>query len=343
MGDAVLKSAYFAVVLYACVSIVIGLLVIALRTRPLSLLGMVQRHQALLLTRLTRAVRWAAAAAWVYGLLAALSVASATFDLFGRAFTAQVGFAEFHVSLGPLTEFLLIMWASFIVSRFLRFVLEEDVYERLPLPGGSAYAISKVLNYIVLLVGFFVALHVLNYNMTQFTILASAFGVGLGFGMQNIVNNFVSGLILLFERPVKVGDVIQMGDVNGIVSYIGIRASVLRTPDSSEIIIPNGNLISSQVTNWTHTNRLRGLTIPISIAATADPKHVMDLMTRTAADNSQIVKSPAPQAFLIKFSSDTFNYELHVWTNEAVHWIHIRSDLSVALNAAFVKENIPIR
>ena len=112
-----------------------------------------------------------------------------------------------------------------------------------------------MLHYVILLVGFFVALGALGIDLTKVTILAGAFSVGIGFGLQNVINNFVSGLILLFERPIKVGDVIEVGGNLGEVSRIGIRASVIRTADGSEVIVPNGSLISSQVTNWTFSDR----------------------------------------------------------------------------------------
>jgi small-conductance mechanosensitive channel len=343
LGDAALQSAYLAVVLYACVSIAIGLVVIALRTRPLIRLGMVCRHQTMMLRRITWAIRWLAAAAWWLGLLSALSVTSLLFDALNRVLSATATIAGFNLSLGNLLKFTFVIWASFIVSRFLRFVLDEDVYDRFPMPSGLAYAISRMLHYAIVLIGFYIAVHAMHYDLTQFTILVGAFGVGLGFGMQNILNNFFSGIILLFERPVKVGDVIQMDDITGVVAHIGIRASIIKTRDSSEIIIPNGNLISNKVTNWTLSNDQRGICMPVTIAANVEPQRVMDLLKKVAAAHPKIVTNPPPQVFLTTFSGDGFHYELHAWTDEAEHWVQIRSDLAVSLNAELTRENIPIR
>ena len=146
---------------------------------------------------------------------------------------------------------MIAIWASVLVSRFVRFVLEEDVYSHLVLERGIPYAISTMLHYAILLIGFFVALGALGIDLTKITILAGAFSVGVGFGLQNVINNFVSGLILLFERPIKIGDIIEVGGNIGEVRRIGIRASIIRTKDGSEVIVPNGLLISGQVTNWT--------------------------------------------------------------------------------------------
>ncbi len=343
LGDAALKSAYLAVILYGAISLAIALLVLALRTRPLAWLGMVRRHQPLLLRRLTLGMEWLAAAGWLVGLLASLTVGSAILDAARRVFDATTHVAGVDLSLGHVLQFGLVVWLSFLASDFIRFVLEEDVYDRFPMPGGLAYAISKMVHYVLLFVGFFMAIRALGYSLSNLTILASAFVVGVGLGMQNIVNNFVSGLILLFERPVKVGDVIQLNDVTGVVARIGIRASVLRTLDSSEIIIPNGNLISNQVVNWTLSNRQRGIAIAVTLGSSTDPNHVLELLLEVAAKHPQVVGSPAPQAFLTKFGADSFSYELHVWTNEAERWIQIRSELSIALNQALVKEAIAIK
>jgi potassium efflux system protein len=343
IGDAALGSAYLAVILYACARVLSSLFVIAMRSRPLVLLKMVRNHQQVLLARVRTFLYWIAGVAWVLGVLASLSLATPAWEFLGKILSAQLSIGELHITFGHVLEFLLTVWVTTRLSRTLRFVLEEDVYDRLALPGGIPYAISKIVNYIILLIGFFVGVSALGVPMTQFTVLASAFTLGIGFGLQNIFNNFVSGLILLFERPIRVGDVIQMNDTTGVVGHIGIRASIIRTPDSSEIIVPNGNLIAGQVTNWTLSNRQRGMTLSLSLASTADPCKVMDLLTRVAAAQPLVTKSPAPQAFLCKLGPDSFSYDLHVWTNNAEQWAKLRSELAVALNAELAQESIAIK
>jgi small-conductance mechanosensitive channel len=343
MGNGALSSAYLAVIIYACTLILQGLLIIAVRSRPLRMLRMMRNHQPVIVARVVRAMSWAAVGAWMIGVLASLSVATVAYELAVKVFSAHLTLGSISVSLGDVLKFSLTVWGSFVLSRFLRFVLEEDVYDRFHLPSGIPYAISKLLNYVVLLAGFFIAVSALGFDMNKFTILVGAFGVGLGFGLQNIINNFFSGLILLFERPIKVGDVIQMGDTTGVVGHIGIRASILRTRDSSEIIVPNGNLISSQVTNWTLSNRQRGVEIDMNLGSDADPAKVIALLIRVAAANPRVAKNPCPEAFLTKFSGDSFSYQLRAWTDAADQWILLRSELSVALNQELLKENIAIK
>jgi small-conductance mechanosensitive channel len=343
LGDASLGSAYLAVILYACARVVAAMLVIAVRSRPLVFLQMVRRHQPALLAHMRRALYWLAGGGWVLGVLSLLAIGSPLWEITKKTLNAELSVGGLHIVLGHVLAFVFTVWVSVQLSRFLRFVLEEDVYDRLALPSGIPYAISKMVNYGVLAVGFFIAISASGVEMTQLTILASAFTLGIGFGLQNIFNNFVSGVILLFERPVRVGDIVQLGDTVGVVGHIGIRASIIRTPDSSEMIVPNGTLIAGNLINWTLSSRQRGLMIPLTLAATAEPHHVIDLLTGVASQLPLVTKNPAPQAFLSKLGGDSFSYELHVWTNNAEQWVKLRSELAVALNAELVKQGIAIK
>jgi small-conductance mechanosensitive channel len=221
-------------------------------------------------------------------------------------------------------------------------VLEEDVYQHLHLARGIPYAISTMLHYAILLLGFFVALGALGIDLTKLTILAGAFSVGIGFGLQNIVNNFVSGLILLFERPIKVGDVIEVGGNVGEVTRIGIRASVIRTADGSEVIVPNGSLISSQVTNWTFSDRKRAVEVSVNVTGGADPQHVVELLKTTAAAHPGVAKEPPPHVYVTNFSAGALTFQLRAWIDRYEDLAQLRSDLSLAVNNVLAREKIAI-
>ncbi len=342
-GGAALGGAYLAVILYACTRIVTGIFMLMLRSRPLTLLNGVRRHQPLLLRRATAGIDWVAAGFWSLGVLAMLSARPAVFE--GAHWLWHLSFDLFAIHCTPshVLVFGLTVWASFLVSRFVQFVLDEDVYGHVHLASGSSYAINRIVHYVVVVVGIYVALAAINVPLAQFSLVVGALTVGLGFGLQNVVNNFVSGLILLFERPIKVGDLVQLSDTTGTVEYIGIRASIIRSVDSSEVIVPNGNLLSNQLTNWTRTNHQRGLSIALSLAADAEPTHVMQLLTDTAAAHPLVVTQPRPQAFLTSFGADAFKYELRAWTNAADQWNQVHSDLAVSLHAALVQQGIGIK
>ena len=239
LGHALLQSAYMALILYAVVRIIDGLFLSALSVPPLARLGLVQRHQDLLRSRARGVVAWAAILLWAAYVLEALSLRAPVFQDLREVLTATWAVGSFKISPGDVVLFGITVWASFLVSRMLRFVLEEEVYSRVKLAPGLHYSISKMVNYAILVIGFFIGVAMLGFDLTRLTILVGAFGVGLGFGLQNIINNFVSGLILLFERPIKVGDVIQLGGNEGVVKHIGIRASIVEAPNGSEFIVPN--------------------------------------------------------------------------------------------------------
>lgn len=340
VGTAVLGSAYIAIIFYAATKIADGLSMFALRVRPLVLLGMVREHRPLFRRRVRRVLQVLAFLLWLYYTLELLSLRAPLVERIRNVLTANLVVGSLDVSLGNVLAFGITVWAAFLLSRFAHFVLEEDVYPRLTLARGVPYAVSTMLRYVILLVGFFVAVAALGIDMTKFTILAGAFGVGLGFGLQNIFNNFVSGLIVLFERPIKVGDVVQLNDATGVVKSIGIRASVISTVDGSDIIVPNGKMISDSVTNWTFSSSRRSFVIRVGAAYGTDPRRVIELLGGVARVHPLVVADPPPQAVFVGFGSDSLDFELRVWTDHSDEWTQIRSDLAVAINTAFVEGNI---
>jgi small-conductance mechanosensitive channel len=343
LGNALLRSAYLALILYAAVEVLSGIVAVALRTRLLGLFSAVKRHGRLFERRTRRVVQWLAIFLWALFALERLLLREALLRVFRTALAAELTVGSLRVSVQDLAAFGLTVWAAFLVSRFVRFLLEEEVYPRARLRQGLPYAISTMLNYVILLIGFFVAMAVLGVDMTKVTILVGAFSVGVGLGLQNIVNNFVAGVILLFERPVNVGDIVQIDDAIGFVERIGIRASIIRATNGSRIIVPNGKLISDRVVNWTLSNRQHGIELPIVVAQDSDPGRVVALLERTAAAHPLVAEDPPPQALVVKLGPDTLGLELRAWTERIDHWMQIRSELAISIRAALARENIAMR
>jgi potassium-dependent mechanosensitive channel len=347
LGSAILASLNLAAILYTLLRVLDGLFAFTLYVWPLNLLDMVRQHHQAFRRLAHSALEGAAVILWALYTLEQLGLRDPLIAKTTAVLNATLSIASFRFSLGHLLAFVITVWAAFLLSRFLRFLLDEDVYPRVHLAPGIPYAMSTLLNYVILLIGFYIAIAALGFDMNRFTILAGAFGVGFGFGLQNIINNFVSGLILLFERPVKVGDVVQMegaGEFSqpGVVERIGIRASIIRVTNGAEVIVPNAKLISDRVTNWTYSNRRRSIEIPISVASTADPQRVMELLQQVAAANPLLVSDPPPEALFVKFGAGTLDFELHAWTDHYEEWQRIRSDLATAIHNTLTKENILI-
>jgi potassium efflux system protein len=342
LGIVFLRSVYIAAMLYTAIRIIEGLIIIALQVRPLGSLRVISLNRQMIQRRTCRALEFLAFLFWLNLLLSFFGLRTPLIATTEAALNANLAIGSFSITLGGILAFLITVWASFLISKFLRFVLEEDVYHHLRLAAGIPYAISTMLHYVILLLGFFVALGALGIDLTKVTILAGAFSVGIGFGLQNVINNFVSGLILLFERPIKVGDVIEVGGNVGEVSRIGIRASVIRTADGSEVIVPNGSLISSQVTNWTFSDRQRAVEVSVNVVGGADPQRVVELLKSTAAAHPGVTKEPSPQVYVTNFSAGAVTFQLRAWTDRHEDWAQLRSDLSVAVNDALAREKIAI-
>jgi small-conductance mechanosensitive channel len=343
LGNSLLESSYLALILYALVVVLDEFGLMALSLRPLAALSTVSRHRPLLHRRMRRGLELLAIVLWIVGVLQQLLLRDALFNTAREFLTAELSVGSIHISLGDVLAFVITVWAAFALSRFLRFLLEEEIYPRVHLKRGLSYAISNMLHYSILVVGFFFAVAALGFDMTRVTILAGAFSVGVGFGLQNIFNNFISGLILLFERPINIGDVVQIEDASGVVERIGIRASVIRTSNGSEIIVPNGKLISERLINWTLSSRQHGIELPVAVAQDSDPARVIALLERTAAAHPLINRDPPPQALVVKLGPDSLGLELRAWTDHSEQWMQIRSDLAVAVSSALAAEKIAIR
>lgn len=310
LGTGALAAAYLAILLYASAGILEGLAFFALQIRPFAALGTVRDHRPLLRARIGWFFYLAAFVLWLSLTLEAFSLRAPLVEQVRRFVTAEITVGSLRLSLGAVLAFALCVWLAALLSRFIRFILEGDIYDRLHMARGSAFAVSTILHYIILLLGFFAALAAVGADLTKFAILAGAFGVGIGFGLQHIFNNFISGLILLFERPVQVGDVIEVGGSTGRIQRIGIRASIIRLADSSELIVPNGQLISEKVGNWTLSNRQRRMDLEVGVAYGTEPARVLDLLTRTAAAHPLVSTQPAPEAYMDGFGADALQFKL---------------------------------
>ncbi len=329
----VLAGGALALELYASVQVAIGMVACAFRVWPLRLLHMVQHHRDLLEGRIYRLFIWLIVGAWLSRYLDYVGLFDPAWSMVTDFLNMRLERGSISTSVGDIIAFFLTVLAAYLLSAFIRFVLEEDIYPRTGIGTGLSYAISSLLNYAILAIGFVVALGVLGLDMTKMTVLAGAFGVGIGFGLQSVVNNFVSGLILLFERPIHVGDTVQVGNLQGRVRRIGIRASIVRTTQGAEIIVPNAQLITEQVTNWTLSDQLRRVDLPVGVNYGAAPIKVIELLEGVAKAHPQVLQNPAPRCLFMSYGDSSINFELRAWT-EYSNSQQVHSDLTVAIYEA---------
>jgi potassium efflux system protein len=327
-------SAFSAIVTYALTRVGEGLLHALLCVPPLSYLGMTRRHTPLLTSRFNRFLKWVGFLIWLSLTLRALGLLQPLFTEIQSLWNAMLPLGSLETSVGSVIVFVLTVWGTLLLSRLARFVLEEEIFPNLHLERGLPYAINRVVHYLVLLSGFVIALGAMGVDMTKFTILAGAFSVGIGFGLQNIVNNFISGLIVLFERPIKVGDTIEIDGQTGRVQRIGIRASVIQSTSGAEVIIPNGKLISDKVINWTLSSGRRQITVTVLLKLDADVARARELVLGVARRNKYVLQAPAPDVLFVRRGIDQLEFELRVWTDALDAWMEVRSDMTAEINEA---------
>jgi small-conductance mechanosensitive channel len=326
-----LIAGFLGIMFYSVVRVLSGLLAFAMHVWPFRRLHMVQHHREFLAHRAHRLLIGAAVVAWVVRVLDYVGLLEPGLSLVGAALFTKLERGSLSISLGDVLAFVLVVWASYLFSALLRFVLREEVYPRTRIGSGLSYAINSLLQYLILTVGFLMWLAALGMDLNKVTVLAGALGVGIGFGLQSVVNNFVSGLILLFERPIHVGDTVEVGNLLGEVHHIGIRASKVRTRQGADIIVPNAQLVTDKLTNWTLGDRLRRIEVPVGMNYGATPSKVIEVLEQVAQAHPMVLRHPPPQALLMGYGDSSINYELRAWTDQFEDWRRIRSDLAVAV------------
>ena len=208
---------------------------------------------------------------------------------------------ERHFSIGLMLAAGVVLYGAFLFSWSIQSLMLDGVILSRKMEQGVRISMARLVHYAVILVGFLVTLSVLGFDFTNIAIIGGALGVGIGFGMQTIVNNFVCGLIMLFERPVKVGDAVEFGNQQGRVKQVGLRATVVETYDHAEIVVPNADLITSQVTNWTLAERQRRLKLPVGVAYGSDVALVMQTLMECAEDHVDGFEQPQARRDLLWF------------------------------------------
>ena len=346
LGNAVLGSDYAALVLYAGVRVGEGLIAYALRAVPLRDLLIVQRHRPLVQRRLTLGLRWLSVGAWAYFTLDALGVLEPISSAGASVLAARYVRGSVSVSLADAAVFAVMVWSVFVVSSFVRFVLDEEVYPRVRLPRGAAYALATMVRYVIVVIGFVFAVAALGIDLNRLTIVAGALGVGVGIGLQSVVANFVSGLILLLERRLHVGDAVQLGALEGRIREIGIRASTIRTWDGAEVIVPNAALTSERVTNWTLSDTLRRVTLDVGVAYSADPRHVLEILRSVATAHPKALAEPPPLVLCTGFGDSALKFEVRAWTrldDADLFLSQLAIEVHGALSAAKIEIPLPQR
>jgi small-conductance mechanosensitive channel len=342
LTTASLTSIYASFILLTGSLVVIGLLNLILSTKFAYFLRIVRVYPQKIRKNISKFIYFIASLVWIYITMRDFTILDLVYDWFDGITSERLQIGSVDISLGDVLVFFLAIYMSILISRFIRFILEEDVLVRMQLPRGVPAAISMLTNYAIIGLGLLIALSLAGFELNKFAIVLGALGVGIGFGLQNIVNNFISGLILIFERPIQLNDTIAQGSLYGTVSRIGIRSSTIRTFDGAEVIVPNANLISNEVTNWTLSDRRRRIQILVGVAYGTDPEKVLKILNETIKNRGDISDTPEPMILFREFGESSLNFDLRFWTSDSSTWMELQSSVNVEINNAFKKAGIEI-
>jgi len=342
MTNGVIGSAFVGVVLFAGVVMARATLIALFQTRLMQHLNLVRWHAATVERRVLQLLSLLALAAWLVNTAHQFRIDALLGGMLSAILFTSATIGTISISLGDVLAFGLMIWLGLLVSRALRFVLAVDVFPRVTLPRGVPATISVLVNYTVIGIAVVLAVAAAGIRLDRFTIILGALSVGIGFGLQNIVNNFVSGLILAFERPVQSGDTVEFGARFGQVSRIGVRSSTVRTFDGAEVIVPNANLIANEVTNWTLSDQRRRMEVLVGVAYGTNPRRVLELLLNAARADERLLSNPEPSALFLGFGDSSLDFSLRAWTDTFDNYVSIKSDLTLAIHDALYANGIEI-
>lgn len=244
-----------------------------------------------------------------------------------------------------LTLLYIVIASSILIylSRRITRLLENKLLANAIAEKGTRSAIVTIIRYLILLFGFLFIFKTSGFDLGAFSWMLGALGVGLGFGLQNITSNFISGIIILFERPIKIGDRIQIGDISGDVVSISMRSTTIVTNDNISIIVPNSKFINDNVINWSHNDRSIRVHYPVSVSYKEDPEKVKEIVLNIASNHPDVLKEPAPAFWFVEYGDNSLNFELVLWTSTFIQKpVVLKSELYYIIFKEFAKHNIEI-
>jgi len=248
---------------------------------------------------------------------------------------------QISFSIGGILLFAVTIYASVWLARFAAFVAEKDILSKMKLPQGVAATASTLVRDSIIAFGFIVALAGAGVQWGQIALVAGAIGVGIGFGLQQLVASFVAGLILMIERPIRVGDTIEIEKIEGVVSRIGLRSSTIQVVDGSELICPNSRLISEDLINWTLSNQLRRVEVQVGVPHGVNPDDVLAILKKVAGEHPLVLQKPAPTPLFKGFGESSLMFILRFFTSQDI-WVQVSSEVVTRINNALREKGIEI-
>lgn len=341
LTDATLNSAYIGLFLFAVSTVVRAFTRFLLRSTVEKLRSQTQ-HAGGLMQVVSNLFNLALVLAWSLATLNSFRLLRPLLDGMKSLSELTIGYGSVSITLGGILLFLVTVYLSFWLAKTVRGVLSEDLLPNMDLPRGVANSASTLSYYTLLMFGLIFALSAAGVQMSQLTLVLGALSVGIGFGLNTVINNFVSGLILMVERPVQPGDTIELSGTIGRVRDIGMRATTLTTFEGADVIVPNGMLLSEKMINWTLSSDKRRIDIPVSVAYGSDPSKVLELLAHVANNAAGVSKNPAPTVLFTGFGAHALDFSVRAWTDSFDDSVFVRSGMAVGIHSALAQAGIEI-
>jgi small-conductance mechanosensitive channel len=267
-------------------------------------------------------------------------------DIIGLVETFM-NFKLFEINKTAVTPSSILMFLIFIAffamtSRVLQRVLRAQVFSRMSIDTGMQYTLTRITHYLIMIVGAVVAFQFIGIDLTGLAIILGFLSVGIGFGLQNITSNFVAGLILLLERPIKVGDRVMVGNQEGDVVEINMRSTTIRTLNNVAVIVPNSEFVSSKVENWSYGDETVRMEVNVGVSYESDLETVFRSLREVAAEHPEVLKNPAPDVLHIGFGDSAWNMRLRIWLGDSQRHLEVQSDIHCAIVRKFQQNRVEI-
>jgi small-conductance mechanosensitive channel len=248
-----------------------------------------------------------------------------------------------EINLHGISSVIIFLLAIVVLEKLIRRHVLKRLLARTHLDESLRFGIERIVGYTIIVVGFYLVIQNTGIDLSSLAVVAGAIGVGLGFGLQNIISNFISGIIILAERPIAIGDRVEVGGVAGQVAKISLRSTTVVTNDNISIIVPNSQFISETVINWSHGDPKVQFRLPVGVAYGSDTEKVTQALLTVAAEHPMVLKEPRPSVYFTEFGDSSLNFELGVWTQEMVKSPRrFRSDLNFAIDRKFREVGVEI-
>ena len=246
------------------------------------------------------------------------------------------------VTVSSVAMFILMMVAFFILSRILNRLIIRSLLIRLGIEESTRFVMLRVNHYLIMILGAIISFQFIGINLSGLAVIFGLLSVGIGFGLQNVTSNFIAGLILLIERPIKIGDRVAVGETEGDVIEINIRSTTIRTLNNISIIVPNSEFVSSNVINWSHGDQKIRVEVDVGVSYNSDVDLVLRCLREVAEENPEVLKTPQPDVLLREFGDSSWNMRLRVWIPDPKRHHIVRSELNIAIVRKFRKNRVEI-